>query len=271
MEINSLSAIVLRLIVSRDSLVLPGEGTFVATLFPASFSDKGYTINPPYRELSFVPDPNVSDEVLYKAWAEQNSINEQEAKTEVDKCLQAIADDLRRERVVKFDGLGKLRMTAEGDVFFVTDPEAQIYPEAFGLEPVYLKNRDLQKGREVKPASAEESIEEEVNPIIELASTETQAESNGPATVETPAESVEAPTTPTEKPVEESSDHAEEEGGGKSWIAVVVLVVIIVILLAVIALRLLGTYAPDFIDRLLYSPEEFKKLHSSLGGVKFLL
>lgn len=270
MEINSLSALVLRLIVSRDSLVLPGEGTFVATLFPASFSDKGYTINPPYRELSFVPDPNVSDEVLYRAWAEQNSIDEQEAKTEVDKCLQAIADDLRRERVVKFDGLGKLRMTAEGEVFFVTDPEAQIYPEAFGLEPVYLKNRDLQKGREVKPASAEESIEEEVNPIIELASVEKpastvlQAESNGPAPVETPAE-------PAEKPVEESSDHAEEEGGGKSWIAVVVLVVIIVILLAVIALRLLGTYAPDFIDRLLYSPDEFKQLHSSLGGVKFLL
>ena len=33
-------------ILDRDRVVLPGLGTFVAEMVPASFSDKGYTINP---------------------------------------------------------------------------------------------------------------------------------------------------------------------------------------------------------------------------------
>ena len=53
MDIDLLSKMVKELILDKDEVELPGVGTFVAETVPATFSDKGYTINPPYRKLSF--------------------------------------------------------------------------------------------------------------------------------------------------------------------------------------------------------------------------
>ena len=53
MDIDLFSNIVKDLILDNDEVTLPGLGTFVSELMPSSFSDKGYTINPPYRRLSF--------------------------------------------------------------------------------------------------------------------------------------------------------------------------------------------------------------------------
>ena len=55
MDIDLLSRMISELIVDHDQVGLPGVGTFVAEMVPATFSDKGYTINPPYRRLSFYP------------------------------------------------------------------------------------------------------------------------------------------------------------------------------------------------------------------------
>ena len=73
MDIDLLSRIVKELITDHDKVGLPGLGTFVAEVVPASFSDKGYTINPPYRRLSFHPDNTEADLLVkfYSDWNEQ--------------------------------------------------------------------------------------------------------------------------------------------------------------------------------------------------------
>ena len=53
MDVTFLSRMIGELILDHDSLSLPGLGTFVVEDMPASFSDRGYTVNPPYRRLSF--------------------------------------------------------------------------------------------------------------------------------------------------------------------------------------------------------------------------
>ena len=53
MDIDLLSKMVKEMILDNDSVTLPGIGSFVAEVVPATFSDKGYTINPPYRRLFF--------------------------------------------------------------------------------------------------------------------------------------------------------------------------------------------------------------------------
>ena len=53
MDIDLLSRMVREIILEKDRVELPGLGTFVAEIVPASFSDRGYTINPPYRRLYF--------------------------------------------------------------------------------------------------------------------------------------------------------------------------------------------------------------------------
>lgn len=54
MDIALLSKMLLRLLQDHDSVSLPGLGAFVVKQEPAWFSDKGYTINPPAKRLSFV-------------------------------------------------------------------------------------------------------------------------------------------------------------------------------------------------------------------------
>jgi hypothetical protein len=58
MDIDLLSKMVKELILDNDKVVLPGLGAFVAEIVPSTFSDKGYTINPPYRKLYFRAKPD---------------------------------------------------------------------------------------------------------------------------------------------------------------------------------------------------------------------
>ena len=53
MDVALLSISIKEIILEKDSVGVPGVGTFIAELVPSTFSDKGYTINPPYRRLSF--------------------------------------------------------------------------------------------------------------------------------------------------------------------------------------------------------------------------
>ena len=72
MDIDLLSKMVKELILDRDEVTLPGVGTFVAETVPASFSDRGYTINPPYRRLSFRQRQNAEDNCLIELYARSN-------------------------------------------------------------------------------------------------------------------------------------------------------------------------------------------------------
>ena len=64
MDIDLFSGIVKDLLLDNDEVTLPGLGTFVSELMPSTFSDKGYTINPPYRRLSFRQRWDESDSIL---------------------------------------------------------------------------------------------------------------------------------------------------------------------------------------------------------------
>ena len=74
MDVELLSRIIRELIIDHDEVALPQVGTFVAEIVPASFSDRGYTVNPPYRRLSFVQRPG-SDTLLVDFYAKTNGMD----------------------------------------------------------------------------------------------------------------------------------------------------------------------------------------------------
>ena len=53
MDIDLLSKMVRETILDHDAVTLPGIGSFMAEIVPSMFTDKGYTIHPPYRRLFF--------------------------------------------------------------------------------------------------------------------------------------------------------------------------------------------------------------------------
>lgn len=138
MDVSLLSRIVRELILKNDRVGLPGMGTFVAEMIPASFSDKGYTINPPYRRLSFFP-AKLEEDLLVDFYAESNGIDRSAAKTYIERFVKDLKAVLLDRKTVVLPGLGRLRATRDNTFFFVPDEDLDIFPDGFSLAPVSLK------------------------------------------------------------------------------------------------------------------------------------
>lgn len=215
MDIDLLSKMVKELILDNDEVSLPGVGSFVAELVPSSFSDKGYTINPPYKRLSFRKKADASDNVLIDFYAKSNNVDKETASKIVIDFLSEMQKILELRKSIVFPGLGKLRATKENIFFFVADEDLDIYPEGFGLEPISLKTH------EETPAEVSATIAA-LQDILNPEETESQSGSGEQPEAESgseePSEAVSGPEDAPEvigggQP--ESSLEAEAESGNE--------------------------------------------------------
>lgn len=142
MDIDLLSKIVKELILDNDEVALPGIGSFIAEIVPSVFSDKGYTINPPYRRLSFRQKGSGDENMIIDFYARCNNIDTPTASRIIREFLEEMRHVLETKKSIVFPGLGKLRATKENYFFFVADEDLDIYPEGFGLEPISLKTHE---------------------------------------------------------------------------------------------------------------------------------
>ena len=336
MDIDLLSKIVKELILDNDEVALPGIGSFIAEIVPSVFSDKGYTINPPYRRLSFRQKGSGDENMVIDFYARCNNIDTPTASRIIREFLEEMRHVLETKKSIVFPGLGKLRATKENYFFFVADEDLDIYPEGFGLEPISLKTHEETPAEvsatmaalrsilnpeeaetvtaetttapaeanqeEAKVNAADAKIEEDgtnasetetqATDTEEAAPAEANAEEaeanvNEPATeeVNAPAEQTEDNATPAgdnpvnvndlaanAKTVENTESEtsattarttSQKPAGSKTW-QVIKWTVIILVILAVTALLtfiILAHIAPDFIDSILYTPEELEILN----------
>ena len=332
MDIDLLAKMIRDVVLEKDEVALPGLGMFIADFVPASFSDKGYTINPPYKRLSFRQKDNPDDRTIVKLYAEANNIGEDTAEHFVNDFLSGLKDILMVRKSVVLPGLGRLRATKENNFFFIADENLDIYPEGFGLEPVSLKTHQetvsevaetmaglrsilapeqaeepaLAQEPVLEPVAASESVQEPAPEIIQEAEPEVATETEvapEPAPEVDPASEVElasevesapevepgpealpepvqeaVPETASETVPETSQEIAPEtvpepacesvagqpadnqSGGSSFWktFRIVAVSIVILAILALAAFIILSRVAPDFIDTILYSPEELE-------------
>lgn len=311
MDIDLLSRIVKELITDHDKVGLPGLGAFVAEVVPASFSDKGYTINPPYRRLSFHPD-NTEADLLVKFYSDSNHVPLEASRVYITEFLSELKQVLIQRKTVIFPGLGRLRATKENNFFFVPDEDLDIYPDGFGLQPVSMKYiqgmadpvdiklsySDAMRGFEDRRRAAEEQQAESMQPEpvpaepvqsgAEQAQHQAEAEERLQCEEEPGAEHGQSAASQVQpvaegqpaEPAQLSEDQAEQLQGEESdaapaelpgeetgvvrrrsrwWIAPVVVLSLAVVALG--AFVILAHAAPDFIDSILYTPEELKILN----------
>ena len=209
MDIDLLSKMVKEIILDHDEVTLPGVGTFVAELVPASFTDKGYIINPPYRRLYFVQSKDGQDEAIANLYASSNGVSFQDAEAIVNKFLSEMKSILEEKKFIIFPGLGRLRATKENNFFFVADEDLDIFPSGFGLEPVSLRTHEESR-EEVSAAirGISDIIEAKAASPRDVAGDDSDAEEAS----EAPAEEVsEAPAEEvSEAPAEEASEAPAE-------------------------------------------------------------
>ena len=298
MDIDLLSKMVKELILDNDRVALPGFGAFVAEIVPSTFSDKGYTINPPYRKLYF---RNTDEEgmELIKFYASSNNVELAVADKIIRDFVTELKSVLFTRKTVVFPGLGRLRATKENAVFFVADEDLDIYPEGFGLEPISLKTHvesreeiseavaglaAIVTGPVTEPESepvAEPVVELEPEPVLEpepivepveepaVSEVEQEAE---PEIDEEPevAEVVDEPVVEPEDepfliPEEELVVLVEDEPIKKrsGWKAVWITLICLVVLAALAfgAFMAVAYWAPDLLDTILYTNEELEILN----------
>ena len=182
MDIELLSKMVGELVQDHREVGLPGLGTFVSEFVPASFSDRGYTINPPYKRVTFVPG-TVTDDSLIKLHAASNGIDEDKSRAIITHFLEGVKKVLLDRKIVVFPGLGRLRATRQNNIFFITDESLDIYPDGFGLQPVSLKNH------EESPAEVHHVVESLADILVVPAEDIIEpAEEHAESTAEEPAE-----------------------------------------------------------------------------------
>lgn len=212
MDIDLLAKMVGELIVDHDQVGLPGVGTFVAEMVPATFSDKGFTINPPYRRLSFYPS-RLEDTLLIDLYAKTNRIDRETAALYITQYLAELKSVLEERKNIALPGLGRLRATRENHLFFVADEGLDIFPAGVGLRPVSLKSH-LQEDDPVviavpMPAPPQE-VPVEMEPTGETAP---EADSKRTSAAETPADGFAAMEPPiAEIPAEEFPNEEQPAG-----------------------------------------------------------
>ena len=276
MNIDLLSQMVYDLILEHDSLSLPGVGCFVAEIVPATFTDRGYTINPPYRKLSF-RSSGPSDTLLVDLYAASNNVSAEVARKVLVEFLAEMKTLLYAKKNVVFPGLGRLRATRENNIFFVADEGLDIFPEGFALEPLSLKARketpeEISRSVEKLEGilSGEEPVAQTVSEAeeaaIEVVADETPAD-------ETPADETPVDETPVPEPIEPEILVQEKAGEGtpvkavsqtrKIWKGIGISVAVAVALAAIFigGFVILAHLNPTFVDSLLYTPEELQVIN----------
>ena len=307
------------LITDHNRVGLPGLGTFVAEVVPATFSDKGYTINPPYRRLSFHPSRS-EDTLLIDFYAASNGISKEAAGLYLKQFLGEMKSVLKERKTIMLPGLGRLRATVENNFFFVPDPDLDIYPDGFALKPLSLKTISMADEVEIPlfPPMEEEMEEEmEVKGAAEVEGesageaeareiSENKEETGGPVSPEStqpeqqqsePAphqasqpesEQLQPETGPAPQPEQQPGPGEQEpqpeqpqprpqpkqetrqpqpqsrpETGPmhaprrfRWWIPLLVLLAVAAV--ALLAFLTVAQVAPDFIDSILYTPEELR-------------
>ena len=298
-----LSKMLLRLLQDHDSVSLPGLGAFVVKQEPAWFSDKGYTINPPAKRLSFVASEE-DDGLLVDYYAASNGIERAVAEDYIRRFACEMLEVLKRKKTLALEGLGRLRATRENAVFFVADPDLNLESESIPLRSVSLKSLVNEESVEIsvplrrpepavetapEPAVETETVAEETETVPEetyavaegkeavtaatdavpeetdAVAEEKEAVAEAPEVVEEEPAVKEESAAVEEEPAAEVETVSEEQGGqikgrkkiSKAWYIIpIVLVCLALVSLAVFLV--LCDVAPDFVDSLLYTPEELK-------------
>lgn len=286
MDIDLLSKMVKELILDNDRVVLPGLGSFVAEIVPSTFSDRGYTINPPYRRLYFRSRPDEGDG-LVRFYAESNKVDMDVAERIIKDFISELKTLLHTRKTVVFPGLGRLRATKENNIFFVANEDLDIYPAGFGLEPISLKTHQ-ETGEEVSAAveglksllneteTVPEPVQEPtIEPVQEQVSEpepehvpeaapepEVVPEPEVQAVIPEPETVSEPETVPETVEVPLQTEETKANVGKVLLIILCVIAAIAVLLL--LALAIAGRVWPEWVDTFLYTPDELKILNHKL-------
>lgn len=229
----------------RDGCVeLPALGWLYFITCPASVSDRGFTVNPPFRKLVFSPSrpgtvspsasvSSVSPEASSSAfsptlpngtpsngtpsivlfYAEANGLSVRKATEIITGCVSAIGSLVSSSRDFLLPGLGRFKRMRDGTLYFVQDQELELCPAFDFLPSLSLKTHS----RDLAPDSSEPTVPSEPSAPTVPSEAAAPSEPSEPSEPTEPSEA-DAPSEPSEpsEPTEPSEPAAPSEAAAPS-------------------------------------------------------
>lgn len=290
MKLETLSGLIVQLVLENGRVMLPQLGAFMRETVPASFSDRGFTLLPPYRRLVF-RESQGDGTLLCEALSRQARLTPQRAQAEIELCVQELWEQLEQEKQAVIPGLGRLKRTASGGLLFVQDEDLDVSGEWMALDAVSLKSQDClaaaafhMASEPVAPKSAPMTVApssvSKPDPAVAALETEPAAElvvapeldpdsepaipASEPAamTSETdPASALtsEPPAPPVMRDIPAEGEEEAEERHTSPWL--VLLIVLLILAALFVALFYAGVwFFPDILDKFLYDESELELL-----------
>ncbi len=161
MDVNLLAILLKEVILEHDKVAFGPLGSFMAELMPASVSDRGTVINPPYRRLYYRHNEKSGDTLLLDAFARHEGLSREMASEQLAAFIRAFRDELNREKTLVIPGIGRMRANASNEYFLIADRDLDIYPDGYGLGPINMKviRKDEPEDPAPEAASASEAPE----------------------------------------------------------------------------------------------------------------
>ncbi len=261
MDLQKLSSYLVDFLVDNDRVSFLGLGSFVAENSSAFFSGDGKTLFPPSRKLTFRQQESWDDGMLVYVHQRKTGKELSEVQAEMAAYAKQLLMELRVKKILTIPGIGDLKETKEGNIYFVPDVDLDLNTEGLGLPVIPIKELDQnraavrERARQMQDLLKEAALKEATQPGVE-AKAQQADESNTQPEEDVPVPSIDE--TPIPEPVvEDEETQMETKRRHALW-----LVWILVFLVVVGTLVLFWPSIETLFDGWLYSEEELHLINS---------
>lgn len=106
---------------------------------------------PPIRSIGFNPKVTVNDSILAQSYVDSYDISYPEACKRVDEDVEKLKERISTDGYYEFNGIGTVRVNAEGNYEFTPCKAGILTPELYGLDSFGMKTLDELRGMAAKP------------------------------------------------------------------------------------------------------------------------
>lgn len=131
----------------QDDVIVPDLGGFVARRIPARLSDDGRRIMPPYKQLLFHANLNLSDGVFERYVAHRSKTTMQEATSTIANAVSLWNQQLKNGERIELDKVGYLFTDKDNKVRFEQDRSYNLLLQAYGLSEILFEKKIEEKNQ----------------------------------------------------------------------------------------------------------------------------
>lgn len=139
--VSRLSKHIEQVLLRHQHAVLPSLGGFVLEQRPARYDAQMLLAYPPSIAIHFNEGLTHQDNLIVEVYAAHYGISMRRARLMLEDDVRSLRQELVSHRYYKLEGIGTLRLEAEGRLTFVAEPSARLNSASYGLSPVALPER----------------------------------------------------------------------------------------------------------------------------------